>query len=308
MKRKRIWWYECISNHGNRGYFLAGIIVLLLYGTSTDAMSQYLKRSLSAITEVRMELSSPSAHYSPMFGAGGDSSDIIKGLRRFGYLSVDPSGRSNNARYPDEEHVLFVLEGTGIINYNRKEVPVCRNDFIYLPRGTKFGFSNAREKKLSVLIMGFRIMPDSILKPSKRFMIASADEVPLQVLGSHGPTTQFQLLLGTTESTRDRLAAACQVNSLFIMDFAANGTNIPHRHEDEEEIYFILKGNGEIVAGEPSDGKENRHPSGEGDAYFFSPGTLIGFYSENTEGKEHARILAVRFKYPAQMKSKSGNK
>jgi quercetin dioxygenase-like cupin family protein len=131
-------------------------------------------------------------------------------------------------------------------------------------------------------------------------MIANADEVKFQVLGSHGPTTTFQLLMGTTLSTRDRLASASRVSSLFVMDFAAGGTNIPHRHDDEEEIYYILRGKGDIVAGETSEGKEHRHPSQAGDAYFFSPGTLIGFYSGNAEGDEHARILAVRFRYPAK--------
>jgi hypothetical protein len=34
----------------------------------------------------------------------------------------------------------------------------------------------------------------------------------------------------------------------------------------------------------------------EGDAFYFSPNTLIGFYSATKEGEEHARILAVRSK------------
>jgi oxalate decarboxylase/phosphoglucose isomerase-like protein (cupin superfamily) len=106
--------------------------------------------------------------------------------------------------------------------------------------------------------------------------------------------------MGTTGSTRDKLAASCQVSSLFVMDFAPGGTNIAHRHEDEEEIYFVLRGEGEMVAGETSEGKELRHPAKMGDAYFFSPNTLIGFYSENSEGEEHSRILAVRFAYPSQ--------
>jgi mannose-6-phosphate isomerase-like protein (cupin superfamily) len=148
------------------------------------------------------------------------------------------------------------------------------------------------------MVMGFKITPGTIIKPTNKLMIANADNVPFQVLGSHGPTTQFQLLMGNTESTRDKLASAYQVTSLFIMDFALNGTNIPHRHDKEEEIYFILRGHGDIVAGETADKKELRHPSKEGDAYFFSPKTLIGFYSGNAEGEEHARILAVRFKYP----------
>ena len=278
---------------------LSVVIFLFLAGT-LSAKSQYLKRTLSSASEANTEFSTPTAHYRPLFGAGDDSSSVIKGLIRYGNLNIDPSGKSKTVSFSDEEHVIYVLEGTGILNCAKEEVPVSRNDFIYIPAGTRFRFSNPRERKLSVFVMGFRIMPGDTTKPSSVMMIANADEVPFQVLGSHGPTTTFQLLMGTTESTRDRLAAACRVTSLFVMDFAAGGTNIPHRHDDEEEIYFILRGNGDIVAGETAEGKELRHPSGKGDAYFFSPKTLIGFYSGNIESEEHARILAVRFKYPSR--------
>jgi mannose-6-phosphate isomerase-like protein (cupin superfamily) len=273
--------------------------IILLAGT-INAESQYLRRSLASLSEGSMELSTSSAHYFPMFGTGSDSSEIIKGLTRYGNLSLDPSGESKYVKYPDEELVICVLDGTGILNCTKDKVPVSMNDFIYIPAGMKFSLSNPRERKLSVIFMSFRIMPGNYVKPSTKLMIANADEVPFQVLGSHGPTTTFQLLMGTTESTRDRLAAACQVTSLFVMDFAANGTNIPHKHDDEEEIYLVLRGTGDIVAGETPDGKELRHPSVKGDAYFFSPESLIGFYSGNTECEEHARILAVRFKSPSR--------
>jgi mannose-6-phosphate isomerase-like protein (cupin superfamily) len=271
-------------------------LLLLILGTARTE-SQYLRRSLYSVQEVREGVSSQSAHYKPFFGAGDDSSKIIKGIYHFGNLTVDPGGKSINMKYADEEQVLFVLDGTGILNYDKEKVPVSKNDFIYIPIGTKFGFINPREKALSVFIMGFKILPGTLVKPTPKILIANSEDVAFQVLGSHGPTTQFQLLMGTTESKRDRLAASCQVNSLFIMDFAASGTNIPHRHDKEEEIYYILRGHGEIVAGETKDGKEFRHPSKEGDAFFFPPKTLIGFYSGNKEGEEHARILAVRFKY-----------
>ena len=130
-------------------------------------------------------------------------------------------------------------------------------------------------------------------------MLANANDVELRVLGQHGPTTQFKLLMGTTRSRRDRLAAAHQVNSLFLMDFAVGGTNIPHRHPREEEIYFLLRGHGEMVAGEDKEGEGIRYPAKKADAFFFSPKTLIGFYSGTKEGDKHAQILAVRFRYPS---------
>lgn len=290
--------YPELRSSVRSGYFLPAILVLILYNTSLYAQKQYLARSLSFITEVTASNSTPSAHYSPIFGVGDDSSAIITGVRRYGCLIIDPLGRSNGERFSDEEQVFYILDGTGIFNYGKESLPVGRNDFIYLPAGIKSNFENPRERPLSVIAMSFKIQPGNKIKPADRMMIANADEVPFQVLGSHGTTTQFQLLMGTTESTRDKLAAACQISSLFVMDFAPGGTNIPHRHEDEEEIYFVLRGQGDMVAGETSDKKELRHPAKKGDAYFFSPDTLIGFYSGNAEGEEHSRILAVRFTYP----------
>lgn len=274
----------------------ASFLILFLAITG-NAQSPYLKRSLSKLSEVKTALSTENAHYRPIFGEGDDSSSIIRGISCYGCLDIDPGGRTNLVKYTDAEQVLFVLKGTGILYSDKEKMPVSKNDFIYIPAGMKFGFSNPREQDLSVIVMRFRLDPDSCIRKTAGLMMANADEVKFQILASHGPTTQFQLLMGTTESTRDKLAAACQMTSLFIMDFAVGGTNNPHRHEEEEEIYLILRGHGDIVAGENL-GKELRHASNEGDIYFFSPKTLIGFYSGNNQEEEHARILAVRFKYP----------
>lgn len=278
------------------------LLTLFLFAGAKNAASQFLRRSIFTATEAKMELSSPSTHYFAMFGEGDDSSSLVKGLTRYGDLTLDPYGKSKTAKYRDEEEVIYVMEGTGTLTCEGSSIPVSSSDFVYIPAGVPFTLSNPRERKLSMFLMGFRIMPGNSVRPSPVMMIANAEEVTFQVLGYHGPSTTFRLLMGTTESTRDKLAAACQVTSLFIMDFAAGGTNIPHRHDDEEEIYFILRGKGDIVAGETTDGKEWRHPSKEGDVYFFSPGTLIGFYSTNGECEEHSRILAVRYRYPVEQK------
>jgi mannose-6-phosphate isomerase-like protein (cupin superfamily) len=277
-------------------------ISLILLVCTLNTGAQYLRRSVSAAADYNIALSSQTAHYTALFGEGTDSTSLLKGIKRYGILRIDPSGESMSARYDGEETVVVVRDGTGIIKCGKESLPVSKNDFMYIPSGTKFSFINKRDRTLSVFIMCFHIDPANPVKPSQVMKIASAEEVPFQVLGYHGPTTTFQLLMGTTESTRDKLAAACQVTSLFVMDFAAGGTNIPHRHEDEEEIYYLIRGKGDIVAGETAEKKEYRHPSEAGDAYFFSPGTLIGFYSGNTECEEHARILAVRFKYPPAKK------
>jgi len=257
----------------------------------------FLKRTLSDVSVKMTDISGELAHYKPVFGNGDPDSQVVKGISRFGYLDIDSGGSSNIVKYDNEEQVLFIIEGTGNLHYENSTIPVAKNDFVYIPAGVKHGLSNPRERTLKAVVMGFLIPDVSKIESTPFLMIANADEVPLQVLGQHGPTTKFQLLMGTTTSRRDRLAAAYQVNSLFIMDFAAGGTNIPHRHAREEEIYFVLSGAGEMVAGESADGNEVRYPAKEGDAFFFAPNTLIGFYSGTKEGEKHASILAVRSKF-----------
>jgi mannose-6-phosphate isomerase-like protein (cupin superfamily) len=273
------------------------LATVFLFMLTNAAESQYLKRSLAEAKEYISETSSATAHYKAILGAGDENSGIIRGLSRYGSLVIDPGGKSSLAKYSDDEIIIFVLEGTGLLNYNKESRPVSMNDFIYVPKGTRFGFANPRESELSVLIMGFPVTTDTC-KVKNEVLFANTSQVIFQTLPSHGPTTTFQLLLGTYESKRDRLAAACRVTSLFIMDFASGGTNNPHRHTDEEEVYLVLRGNGDIVAGEKEDKSEFRHPSAAGDIYFYSPKTLIGFYSGNKPEEDHARILAVRFRFP----------
>jgi len=259
----------------------------------------FLRRSVGQIHEQSIDLSSATARYKPVFGVGDPNAGDVKGVVQFGELTVEPAGGSKMARYEDAEGVFFILEGSGILRYGQETVPIKQNDFVYLPVGVEHGISNPSQKPLRLLVMGFKIPAGMEVSPTPQCTMANADDVPLQVLPSHGPTTQFKLLMGTTQSKRDKLAAAQQVNSLFLMDFAAGGTNIPHRHNKEEEIYYVLRGHGDMVAGSDAAKKEMRYPSKEGDSFYFPSGTLIGFYSGCKEAEEHAQILAVRWPVPS---------
>jgi mannose-6-phosphate isomerase-like protein (cupin superfamily) len=151
--------------------------------------------------------------------------------------------------------------------------------------------------------MGYKLGDKKGYRPKDGLQIANADKVELQVLGSHGPSTQYKLLMGDTASTRDRLSAASLMKSLFIMDFAPHGTNNPHRHKAQEEVYFVLQGSGYMIAGLDQYGNKERHPSQEGDAFYWAAGTEVGFYSLNKEGEEHSIILAVRSDDPTKLQS-----
>jgi mannose-6-phosphate isomerase-like protein (cupin superfamily) len=284
-------------------------IVWLLFVIATayaqDAAPGHLKRSVDTISTVSMEISTKTALYKPIFGAGDANAEMVKGVKRYGYLTLVPGGKSQAVNYGREELVYYVLEGEGMLHYGEQDVAISKDDFFYVPINTEHSFSTPPQSALNVMVMGFKIPEETQVKPTSQLQLASANEVEFQTLEqlNHGPTSRFQLLLGTTSSKRDRLAAAYQVLSLYVIDFDHGGTNIPHRHENEEEIYFVLQGKGEMVAGETPEGEPRRYAVKAGDAFFFSRNSLVGFYSGTREGEAHARILAVRSKYPEHASS-----
>jgi len=238
------------------------------------------------------------AYYKPLFGAGDAQASQLKGIVRYGELTVAPGGSSAVVSYPREEQIYFILEGSGTLLYGSQQASVKKYDFMYLPAGIGHGISNSSNEPVRLLVMGYRIPADVKIVPTDKLLLANAADVPSQQLGYHGPTVQFKLLMGTTESKRDKLAAASQMTSLFIMDFAPGGTNIPHHHETEEEIYYILQGHGDMVAGGGMDGNEGRHPASEGDAYFIRLNATVGFYGGSKPGEPHDMVLAVRSTFP----------
>lgn len=295
MKQNKILYMRAIK------FVRISILLLPCCIVMARANAQHAKQSLNSIHEAEMEISTKMAHYKPIFGEGDDSKKIMKAIKRFAQLSVDPKGKSKIVKYGREELAYYVLSGTGMLHYGNIDMPISKNDFFYIPIGTNHGFSNPREDTITMLVMGVEIPKDTVVKPTPDLKIASANDMAFQMLSkSHGPSSKYQLLMGTTRSIRDRLASANQISSLFVIDFEPGGTNIPHRHKDEEEIYYMLEGNGEMVAGESAEGKEVRFPVKKGDAFFYAPNTLVGFYSPTKPETEHTRILAIRVKYPGQ--------
>jgi mannose-6-phosphate isomerase-like protein (cupin superfamily) len=243
---------------------------------------------------------SKAASYKPLFGFGDQDVDQLKGVARYGELTVEPGGSSALVSYPAEEQLYFIEEGAATLLYGEEKAPVKKNDFMYLPVDVRHGIANASGAPVKVIVMGYKIPADMKVQPTAKLMLANADDVQLQILGQHGPTSQFKLMMGTTASTRDKLSAAYLMNSLFIMDFAPGGTNIPHNHPAEEEIYLLLRGTGDMVAGLDADRKEVRYPVTPGAAFFFKPGTQVGYYSNAKEGQPHDLMLAVRSQFPGR--------
>jgi mannose-6-phosphate isomerase-like protein (cupin superfamily) len=258
----------------------------------------FLKRSISAVAAKTIDVSTPSCHYKPLFGVGDSEVSAPKGIARFGEMIVDPGGASQSVTYPQEEQVYFIEEGSGGLQYAGGTYPVRRNDFMYLAAGASHGLANSGGAPLRAIVMGFKLPAGIKDEPPSKPPIANTDDVKKQLVGGHPASTLYQLMIGDVTSTRDKIASAHVLTSLFMMEIAPGGTNFPHHHEREEEIYLLLDGTGEMVAGGGMDGVEGRHPAKPGDAYFIRLNGTVGFYNSNAPGAPNAHILAARSLFP----------
>jgi mannose-6-phosphate isomerase-like protein (cupin superfamily) len=272
------------------------LLLLVASACLSAADPPFLRRQLSEVQPRPADLTTNATgvSYKPLFGVGDPDAGQLKAVIRYGELTVAPGGASAVVSYPAEEQMYFVTEGSATLLYAAEKAPLKKFDFLYLPPGVRHGIANSSSAPVKIIVMGYQIPAGRTVEPPAKLMLANADDVALQVLGQHGPTTQFKLLMGLTSSKRDKLAAATVMNSLFLMDFAPGGTNIPHNHPAEEEIYLLVRGSGDMVAGRDAEGKDIRHPVTQGAAFFFKPGTQVGYYSHATEGAAHDLILAVR--------------
>jgi mannose-6-phosphate isomerase-like protein (cupin superfamily) len=293
-----------------KGKYPGDAILACLLAVSSLAAAEpfFLKRSVAEVKPQPDDLTAgaKAASYKPLFGVGDADAPRLQGVVRYGELTVAPGGATAVVSYPAEEQIYYVLEGAGTLFYGSDRVSIRQDDFMYLPVNVPHGVANDSTAPVRVMVMGYRIPPGKPAPTAAKLQLANAADVPLQVLGQHGPTTQFKLLMGTTESKRDRLSAASEMTSLFIMDFAPGGTNIPHSHAREEEIYLLMRGSGDMVAGRSAAGEDVRHPARPGDVFFFGPGTQVGYYSNAKEGQPHDLILAVRSSLPGSGTGRSG--
>ena len=254
----------------------------------------FLHRNVNTAADKASDLTTATAHYRPLFGLGDAQPRLLKGIVRYGRLTVDPGGSSEIVAYPEEEQIYFVLSGKGQLLYGDQKVPLRTNDFMYLPVNVRHGIANSSAGPIEVMVMGFHIPGDMEIKPTPDLMMANTDDVAIQP--THGPGSKFKLLIGDKGSSRDKLASAHIITSLYTIEFDPGIDNFPHHHEQEEEIYYILRGSGEIATGAGPDAAGNRYPVKAGDAYFFRVNATVGFY----RGKEaeNPMILAVRSRYP----------
>lgn len=259
----------------------------------------FLHRNLAIAQAEKSDLSTSTCHYKPLFGEGDGNRSVVVGVARFGEAIVDPNGACAAVQYPQEDQVYVVLKGSGSVKYGNADVPLTKEDYIYLPRTVSHTLSNSSSAPLNVIVMGFRTKGFKDAPIPQKPLKANIEEVRTQPVSGHPASTLYRLLMGDLDSKRDRIAAGRVLTSLFLMEIAPGGTNFPHHHQREEEIYLVLDGHGDMIAGGGTDGIEGRHPAKSGDAYFFRLNCTVGYYSA---AGVKSRILAVRSWYPGMVK------
>jgi len=267
-------------------------------GAEREIDPTFIYRDSNKAPERPADITTANCHYRPLFGMGEKQTSVLGAIARYGIVEIDPHGACKPVQYADEEQLYVVLKGGGEASYGGEKVPLKAEDFVYLPATVNHGLSNPTDAPLKVVIMGFRTkgfpsgpLPAHALKDN-------IQNVPIEFVGGHPDSSHFRLLTGDAPQTRNRFNVGYVVTSLFLMEIDPGGTNFPHHHADAEEIYLIMDGHGEQVAGAGADGIAARRPAKPGDAYFYRMNATVGYYS--APGVK-SRILCVRSFNPGKV-------
>ena len=273
------------------------LFLLLLLGMSMAAQDQKVDPTwLRRYVPLRQANLPPSGscQYLAIFGQGDAETRILQSVTRFGEIALEAHASCPSMTYDREEEIYFVLKGAGTLHRGDKTYAMRENDFTYLTPGIEYSVSNTGDQPLRLLVMSFKIPPNiSLPATSPPPKIVNLDDVKEETVEGHPTSVLYKLLIGPRTGKRDAIDQSYVVTSFFWMNFAPGGTNFSHHHEAAEEIYLVLEGEGEMVAGSGMDGVEGRFPAKAGDAYYFRPNCTVGFYNQNKPGAK-AYILAVR--------------
>ena len=214
----------------------------------------YLYRDTVTAAEKSSDITTATCHYKPLFGKGDPDTSVVVGVARFGEAVIDAHGACATVQYPQEDQVYVVLDGSGSAKYADEEVPLKTEDYLYIPSTVPHALKNKSGVPLTVVVMGFNTIGFEKTHPPSHPLKANMEDVPTTLVNGHPDSARFRLLMGDADSKRDRIAAGRVLTSLFLMEIAPGGTNFPHHHQREEEIYLVLSGHGVMVAGGGMDG------------------------------------------------------
>ena len=266
----------------------------LLHGQEHKVDPTFLHADANTSPEKTSDLTTATCHYKPFFGEGASRLGG-SGLARYGEAVVDPNGSCTAVQYRQEDQIYVVVDGSGSARYDSEEVTLRKEDFLYIPATVPHALINKSAAPLVVIVMGFSTKGYDAPPSPPHALKDNIEKVPLQLVSGHPDSTHYRLLMEDVTGPDGRIKSGRVVTSLFLMEIDPGGTNFPHHHGRQEEIYQVLSGQGDQVAGSGINGVEGRYPAKPGDAYFVRANGTVGFYSAPGI---HSRILCVRWWYP----------
>lgn len=100
------------------------------------------------------------------------------------------------------------------------------------------------------------------------------------VAEGHGPTSLYQNIFGPEMKA---------FTSFWKMTIKPGGTNKPHTHKDQEQIYFVVRGSSTVMVG------EEKQQAKAGDVVFLPSGLTHAVFNET---KKPCVIVAVGARMP----------
>ena len=116
----------CGGNFLVSRFFTLFLTLLVAAGLAADRKVNptFLYRHIPNVAEKESDVTTPTCHYKPVFGMGDSAPGPLRGITRFGEITVDPNGTCRAVTYPAEEQVYYVTDGKGVLNLAADKAPV----------------------------------------------------------------------------------------------------------------------------------------------------------------------------------------
>ncbi len=202
------------------------LLLLLVLASELAAQDRqvdptWLRRYVPQVGEARVDFTSATCHYKPIFGEADTENRIMRSVARFGEVTLDAQGKCQAVLYDHQEEIYFILGGKAVLHYGDQTYAMRANDFTYLAPGVKHSIENASQQSLRVLVMGFKIPPSIAICAPPEPKIVNMDDMKEETVEGHPTSVLYKLLVGPRTGTRDAIDQAYVVISSVLDGFRA---------------------------------------------------------------------------------------
>jgi len=217
----------------------------------------------------------------PKEEAASSPFDCLSHLSGFAGHSVQGGKSSDYHAHDNAEQYYYILSGTADVRIGDDTCPVSEGSVAYFPPGVGHQLIGDRNPDWMQYLIISCPVPDEKLGEGKPIgqprVLNWRDASPN--MGDHGKAVTWQLLerLDTDESGTDQ---PCLLSFWYLARQAVGMGHASdyHQHDDKEQIYYILEGEGTVVAG------FDAFPVKTGDAVYLPLGVPHVILNDRHEG------------------------